>query len=176
MLSLPPHVHALSSSTFWFPVPAVLAASPTSLPPAFLSAALALVTPGVAPAFCVAVLLLPLSVGAPECPLCAPTPVPPACPRASFERGGGGGGFEGGGRGGGLASAPPPLSLHTKMYHSSFFSFWCWGFVVKTSESACLFASSMSCLRRGKGWVMRREAVFRAAFHASFLAGPFLKS
>ena len=59
------HAHALRSSTFWFPAPAILAASPTSLPLASLSAALSLVPPGVAPVSCVAVLLLPLSVGAP---------------------------------------------------------------------------------------------------------------
>ena len=64
-----PHAHALPS-----PLPPCLAA------PLPLSAALAFVPLGVAPAFCVAVLLLPLSVGAPRCPLCAPTPVPPACP------------------------------------------------------------------------------------------------
>ena len=55
--------------------------------------------------------------------------------RASFERGGGGGGFEGGGRGGVWLEHPPPLSLRTKMYHSRFFSFWCWGFFVKTDHS-----------------------------------------
>ena len=60
-----PHAHALPSSTFWFPVPAVLDASPALLPPSSLSAALALIPPGVAPVFCVAVLLLPLSVWAP---------------------------------------------------------------------------------------------------------------
>ena len=49
------HAHAFPSPQFWFP-------------------------PGVAPAFCVSVLLLPLSVGAPGCPFCAPTPVPTACP------------------------------------------------------------------------------------------------
>ena len=43
-------------------------------------AVLALVPPGVAPAFCVSVLLLPLSVGAPGCPYRATPPVPPACP------------------------------------------------------------------------------------------------
>ena len=62
------HAHALPSPPFWFPVPAVLVA------------VLALVPPGVAPAFCVSVLLLPLSVGAPGCPYRAPTPIPPACP------------------------------------------------------------------------------------------------
>ena len=41
---------------------------------------LALLPPGVAPAFCVSVLLPPLSVGAPGCPCRAPPPVPPACP------------------------------------------------------------------------------------------------
>ena len=57
--------------------------------------------------------------------------------RASFERGGGGevGVSTGEGGGGGLARAAPPLSLRTKMYHSRFFSFWCWGFVVKTDHS-----------------------------------------
>ena len=74
------HVHALPSPPFWFPVPAVLVASPALLCPSSLSAMLALVPPGVAPAFCVSVLLLPLSVGAPGCPCRAPTPVPPACP------------------------------------------------------------------------------------------------
>ena len=69
-----PHAHALPSYTFQFPVPAVLAASPASLPPSLLSAALTLVPSGVTQAFCVAVLLLPLSVGAPGCPLCAPKP------------------------------------------------------------------------------------------------------
>ena len=47
------HVHALPSPLFWFPVPAVLVASPASLCPSSLSAVLALVPPGVAPAFCV---------------------------------------------------------------------------------------------------------------------------
>ena len=42
--------------------------------PSSLSAVLALVHPGVAPAFCVSVLLLPLSVGAPGCPCRAPCP------------------------------------------------------------------------------------------------------
>ena len=73
--------HALPSPPFWFPVPAVLVASPASLCPSSLSAVLALVPPGVAPAFCVSVLLLPLSVGAPGCPCRATPPVPPACPR-----------------------------------------------------------------------------------------------
>ena len=62
------HAHALPSPPFWFPVPAVLVASRASLCPSSLSAVLALVPPGVAPAFCVSVLLLPLSVGAPGCP------------------------------------------------------------------------------------------------------------
>ena len=74
-----PHVHALPSPTFWVHVPTVLVASPASLPPSSLSAALALVPPGVAPTFCVAVLLLPLFVGAPGCPLrihsCHPPPL-----------------------------------------------------------------------------------------------------
>ena len=74
------HAHALPSAPFWFPVPAVLVASPASLCPSSLSAVLARVPPGVAPAFCVSVLLLPRSVGAPECPFRAPPPVPPACP------------------------------------------------------------------------------------------------
>ena len=56
VLSLPP-AHAFPSSTFWFPVPAILAASRASLPPS-LSTAVALVPLGVAPAFCVVVLLL----------------------------------------------------------------------------------------------------------------------
>ena len=71
------HAHALPSAPFWFPV---LVASPALLCPSSLSAMLALVPPGVAPAFCVSVLLLPLSVGAPRCPCRAPPPVPPACP------------------------------------------------------------------------------------------------
>ena len=74
------HAHALPSPPFWFPVPAVLVASPASLCPSSLSVVLALVPPGVAPAFCVSVLLLSLSVGAPRCPCHAPPPVPPACP------------------------------------------------------------------------------------------------
>ena len=76
--------HALPSSTFWFPVPAVLAASPASLPPSSLSAALALVPPGVAPAFCMAVFLLPPSIGAPGRPLrthSCPIPPPPSPPQ-----------------------------------------------------------------------------------------------
>ena len=59
------HAHTLPSAPFWFPVPAVLVASPALLCPSSLSAMLALVPPGVAPAFCVSVLLLLLSVGAP---------------------------------------------------------------------------------------------------------------
>ena len=74
------HAHALPSAPFWFPVAAVQVASPASLCPSSLSAVPALVPPGVAPAFCMSVLLLPLSVGAPECPCRAPTRVPPACP------------------------------------------------------------------------------------------------
>ena len=74
------HVYALPSAPFWFPVLAVLVASPASLCPSSLSAVLALVPPGVAPAFYVSVLLLPLSVGAPRCPCRAPPPVPPTCP------------------------------------------------------------------------------------------------
>ena len=74
------HAHALPSAPFWFPVPAVLVASPASLCPSSLSAVLARVPPGVAPAFCVSVLLLLLSVGAPGCPCCALPPVPPTYP------------------------------------------------------------------------------------------------
>ena len=73
------HVHALPSAPFWFPVPAVMVASPALWCPSSLFAVLALVPPGVAHAFCVSVLLLPLSVGAPGCPCCAPPTVPPAC-------------------------------------------------------------------------------------------------
>ena len=73
------HAHAPPSAPFWFPVPAVLVASPALLCPSSLSAVLALVPLGVAPTFCVSVLLLPLS-GAPGCPCRAPPPVPPACP------------------------------------------------------------------------------------------------
>ena len=74
------HAHALPSAPFWFSVPAVPVASPALLCPSSLSAVPALVPPGVAPAFCVSVLLLPLSGGAPGCPCRAPPPVPPACP------------------------------------------------------------------------------------------------
>ena len=74
------HAHALPSAPFWYPVPAVLVASPALLCSSSLFAVLALVPPGVAPAFCVSVLLLPLSVGALGCPCRAPPPVPPACP------------------------------------------------------------------------------------------------
>ena len=63
------HAHAPPFAPFWFPVPAVLVASPALLCPSSLSAVLALVPLGVAPAFCVSVLLLPLSV--------APLPPPP---------------------------------------------------------------------------------------------------
>ena len=66
------HAHALPSPPFWSPVPAVLVASPAWLCPSSLSAVLALVPRGVAPAFCVSVLLLPLSVGALGCPFRAP--------------------------------------------------------------------------------------------------------
>ena len=76
-----PRAHALPSAPFWFPVPAVLVASPALLCPSSLSAVLALVPLGVAPAFCVSVLLLPLSVGAPGCPCAHPLlshlPTPP---------------------------------------------------------------------------------------------------
>ena len=74
------HAHALPSAPFWFSVPAVPVASPALLCPSSLSAVPALVPPGVAPAFWVSVLLLPLSGGAPGCPCRAPPPVPPACP------------------------------------------------------------------------------------------------
>ena len=78
------YAHALPSPPFRFP--AVLVASPASLCPSSLSAVLPLVPPGVAPAFCVAVLLLPLSVGAPGCPCCAPPLLshPPAPPYKDF--------------------------------------------------------------------------------------------
>ena len=72
--------HALPSPPFWFPVLAVLVASPASLCPSSLSDVVALVPPRVAPAFCVSVLLLPLFIGAPGCPCRAPPPVPLACP------------------------------------------------------------------------------------------------
>ena len=74
------HAHAPPSAPFWFPVPAVLVASPALVCPSSLSDVLALVPPGVARAFCVSVLLLPLSVGTPGCPCCAPPSVPPTCP------------------------------------------------------------------------------------------------
>ena len=45
-----PHAHVLPSPPFWFPV---LVASPALLRPSSLSAVLALVPPGVAPASCV---------------------------------------------------------------------------------------------------------------------------
>ena len=71
------HVHALPSPPFWYPV---LVASPALLRPSSLCGVLTLVPPSVAPAFCVFVLLLPMSVGALGCPFCTPTPAPPACP------------------------------------------------------------------------------------------------
>ena len=74
------HAHALPSAPFCFSVPAVPVASPALLCPSSLSAVPALIPPGVAPAFCVSVLLLPLSGGAAGCPCRAPPPVPPACP------------------------------------------------------------------------------------------------
>ena len=74
------HTHALPSSTFWFPVPAVLAASLASLPLSLSSAALSPVQPGVASVSCLAVLLLPLSVGAHGWHLCTPAPAPSAFP------------------------------------------------------------------------------------------------
>ena len=80
-----PHARPLPFSTFWFPIPAVLATSPALLPPSSLSAALTFTPPGVAPAFCVAVMLLLLSVDALGRPLGAPTPVhPPAPPHEDF--------------------------------------------------------------------------------------------
>ena len=74
------HAHTPPYAPFWSPVPAVLVASPALLCPSSLSGVPALVPLGVAPAFCVSVLLLPLSGGAPGCPCRAPPPVPPACP------------------------------------------------------------------------------------------------
>ena len=68
------HAHAPPSPPFWFLVPTVLVASPALLCPSSLSAVLALVPLGVAPAFCVSVLLLPVSGGAPGCPW---VPLPP---------------------------------------------------------------------------------------------------
>ena len=76
----PPLVHTLPFPPFWFRAPAVLVASPALLCPSSLSDVPALVPPGVAPAFCVTVLLLPLSIGALGCPFRAPTPAPPAWP------------------------------------------------------------------------------------------------
>ena len=76
------HAHALPSPPFWFPVPTVLVAS---LCPSSLSGVLALVPPGVAPAFCVAVLLLPLSSGALGAPVAHPLlSHPPAPPYEDF--------------------------------------------------------------------------------------------
>ena len=54
------HAPALPAPPFWFPVPTVLVASPALLHPSSLSAMLTLVPLGVALAFCVSVLLLPL--------------------------------------------------------------------------------------------------------------------
>ena len=71
------HAHALPSAPFWFPVPAVLVASHALLCPSSLCAVLALVPPSVAPAFCVFVLLLSLSVGAPGHLSHPPAPPPP---------------------------------------------------------------------------------------------------
>ena len=62
------HGHAPPSAPFWFPVPAVLGASPALLCPSSLSAVLALVPPGVAPAFCVSVLLPPAPPAPPPPP------------------------------------------------------------------------------------------------------------
>ena len=52
------HAHALPSIPFWLLVPTALVASPALLCPSSLSLVLARVPPGVAPAFCVFVLLL----------------------------------------------------------------------------------------------------------------------
>ena len=82
------HAHALPSAPFWFPVPAVLVASPASLCPSSLFAVLALVPSVVAPAFCVSVLLLPLSV-APAPPRYR-SPCSPLSHGLAGERGGGG--------------------------------------------------------------------------------------
>ena len=75
------HAHTLPSAPFWFPVPAVLVACPALLCPSSLFAVLALVPLGVAPAFCVSVLLFPLFVGSwvpllrtPSCPTRLPPP------------------------------------------------------------------------------------------------------
>ena len=78
------HSHTLPSAPFWFPVPAVLVASPALLCPSSLFAVLALVPPGVAPAIYVSVSLLPLSVGAPGCPFCALLSHPLAPPYEGF--------------------------------------------------------------------------------------------
>ena len=86
------HAHAPPSAPFWFPVPAVLVASPALLCPSSLSAVPALVPPGVAPAFCVSVLLpppvwwrswVPLS-RTPSCP--TRLPPPPPVPNPPFTR------------------------------------------------------------------------------------------
>ena len=75
------HAHALPSAPFWFPVPAVLVASPALLCPSSLFVVLAFVPSGVAPTFCVSVLLLPLLLallGAPVAhPLLSHPPAPP---------------------------------------------------------------------------------------------------
>ena len=73
------HAYALQSPPFLFPVPAVLVASPALLRPSSLFVVLALVPPRVAPAFCVSVLLLPLSLGAAPVahPLLSYPPSPP---------------------------------------------------------------------------------------------------
>ena len=72
--------HAPPFAPFWFPAPAVLVACPALLCPSSLSGVPALVPLAVAPAFCVSVVLLPLSGGAAGCPCSAPPLVPPACP------------------------------------------------------------------------------------------------
>ena len=67
------------------PCSAVLVASHAVLCPSSLSDVLALVPPSVAPAFCVSVLLLPLSVGALGAPLAHPLlPHPPGPPVRGF--------------------------------------------------------------------------------------------
>ena len=78
------HAHALPSPPFWFPV---LVASPASLRPSSLPAVLTLVPPGVAPASCVSVLLLPVCWHS-KVPLLrthsCPTRLPPPPPVRGF--------------------------------------------------------------------------------------------
>ena len=75
-----PHTSVHRPSIACLAVFLVLVASPALLCPSSLSGVPTLVPVGVAPAFCVSVLLLPLSGVAPGCPCRAPPPVPPACP------------------------------------------------------------------------------------------------